>query len=92
MEEFDFTGRRLVDAAIRRFLTRIRTWLDGDRPMARTGPDQTPQANDRKTRLAEELRANLARRKAQARSRKAGNEGETDFERGDAISKGLDEE
>ena len=38
--------------------------------MARTGPDQKPQANDRKERLAEELRANLARRKAQARSRK----------------------
>jgi hypothetical protein len=39
--------------------------------MTPTGPGQKPGANDRKARLAEELRANLARRKAQARSRKA---------------------
>ena len=39
-----------------------------------TDTDATPQrkARDRKARLAEELRANLQRRKAQTRSRRTG--------------------
>ena len=39
---------------------------------------QQSQANDRKARLAEQLRVNLQRRKAQARSRRAGEADERD--------------
>jgi hypothetical protein len=40
--------------------------------MARDAPPASGQRTGRKERLAEELRANLQRRKAQARSRRTG--------------------
>lgn len=40
--------------------------------MAKAGASQATDKKDRKARLAEELRANLQRRKAQARSRRTG--------------------
>ena len=39
---------------------------------AKTSPPEAAKKPDRKARLAEELRANLQRRKAQARSRRTG--------------------
>ena len=39
---------------------------------AKTSPPEAVKKPDRKARLAEELRANLQRRKAQARSRRTG--------------------
>ncbi len=39
----------------------------------RTGPPEPAGKADRKARLAEELRANLQRRKAQSRGRRGGN-------------------
>jgi hypothetical protein len=53
---------------------------------SKTNPPDKPQTakgGDRKARLATELRANLARRKAQSRSRRAGE--------GDARPDGLGE-
>ena len=41
--------------------------------MAKDIADKDKQQNTRKTRLAEELRANLQKRKAQSRSRRTGN-------------------
>jgi hypothetical protein len=40
--------------------------------MQKSPPKSASAADDRKARLAEQLRANLVKRKAQARSRRAG--------------------
>ncbi len=49
-------------------------YLAGDRlSMAKDIADKDKQQDMRKTRLAEELRANLQKRKAQSRSRRTGN-------------------
>ncbi|RWM21758.1 MAG: hypothetical protein EOR73_10125 [Mesorhizobium sp.] len=48
---------------------------DEDGPPDKGGPpkkDSPPKKADRKTRLAEQLRANLQKRKAQSRSRRTG--------------------
>jgi hypothetical protein len=51
------------------------------------GDGATSGKADRKARLAEELRANLARRKAQARSRRTGGADERPEGLGDASAK-----